>query len=310
MKIEKNKIVFGSTILVIVLFIISYALMVMENGDNAEKSLDGTEVPQLKDEQKEFNSKLEAVDNIPEERVKNVPSVYNEKYLDSTGLFDLNHLDLEKQRIVDSIYSQGRIDYSEGGYREKETLEAKPKTPIVPDTLEIEVPEPVSTKELAIEHQLFFASAPRTNPVSIAPNVHEVQVEVAGNQVLRTNGRIQMRLLHGIELGKQSIPKNTLIYGTVSFGPNRTLIKITNIDHIPVSLKAYDLQDGMEGIYVENSFKGEVANEVVDDLLGDINIAGVPQVSGIKKVFQRSNKSVKVAVSNNYRLLLKVGPTK
>ena len=45
-------------------------------------------------------------------------------------------------------------------------------------------------------------------------------------------------------------------------------------------------------------------------MLGDINIAGVPQVSGIKKVFQRSNKSVKVAVSNNYRLLLKVGPTK
>lgn len=310
MKIEKNKIVFGSTILVIVLFIISYALMVMENGDNAEKSLDGTEVPQLKDEQKEFNSKLEAVDNIPEERVKNVPSVYNEKYLDSTGLFDPNHLDLEKQRIVDSIYSQGRIDYSEGGYREREKSDIMPKTPIVPDTLEIEVQEPVSSKELAIEHQLFFASAPRTNPVSHSPNVHEVQVEVAGDQVLRTNGRIQMRLLHRIQLGKNSIPKNTLIYGTVSFGPNRTLVNISNIDHIPVSLKAYDLQDGMEGIYVENSFKGEVTNEVVDDLLGDINIAGVPQVSGIKKVFQRSNKRVKVAVSNNYRLLLKVGPTK
>lgn len=310
MKIEKNKIVFGSTILIIVLFIISYALMVMENGDRTEKSVEGTEVPKLKDEQKEFNSKLEAVDNISEERVKNVPSVYNEKYLDSMGLFDPNHLDLEKERIVDSIYNQGRIDYSEGGYREKEILDTKPKTPIVPDTLEAEVPEPISSKELAIEHQLFFASAPRTNPVYLAPNVQEVQVEMAGDQVLRANGRIQMRLLHEVQLGNRSIPKNTLIYGTVSFGPNRTLINITNIDHIPVSLKAYDLQDGMEGIYVENSFRGELTNEVVDDLLGDINIAGVPQVSGIKKVFQRSNRSVKVAVANNYRLFLKVGPTK
>src|SRR5690606_8842542 len=97
-----------------------------------------------------------------------------------------------------------------------------------------------------------------------------------------------------------------LIYGTVSFQPNRTLIKISNIDHLPVKLMAYDLQDGLAGIYVENSFRGEVTNEVVGDLVDQINIAGVPQVSGIKKVFQRNNRSVKVAVANNYKLILKV----
>ena len=75
--------------------------------------------------------------------------------------------------------------------------------------------------------------------------------------------------------------------------------------HQAVSLKAYDLQDGSEGIYIENSFRAEAKREVVEDLVDDINITGVPQVSGIQKIFQRSNRNVKVTVVNNYKLILK-----
>ena len=238
MKIERNKIVFGSIILVIVLFILGYAMMVMDNGDAAEKSLEQTEVPKLEEQQSEYRSKLEAVDNIPEERIKNIPSVYDERLLDSTGLYDPDFMDRDKQRIVDSIYSQGRIDYSQGRYRNEETKKVKTVEPVAEDTIQIEVKESHITKELALEHQLFFAADPKSQSISFAPDPHVVLV-------------------------------------------------------------------GLEVIYVENSIRGEVANEVVDDVLDDINIAGVPQVSGIKKVFQRGHRRTKVAVLNNYKLILK-----
>ena len=305
MKIEKNKIVFGSVILVIVLFIGGYTMMVINNGNESEESLKQTQVPQLEEQQKQYNSKLEAVDNIPEEREKNAPSVYDERFLDSTGLYDPDFMDKDKQRIVDSIYSQGRIDYSQSRYRKVETKKPKVVEPIDKDTIELEDEQPISTKELALEHQRFFAADPKSNPISVAPDPPSVLVEVDGRQVVRINSRLQLRLLQEIQLDNTKIPKNTLIYGIVSFRPNRTLLKIDNIDHIPVKLKAFDLQDGLEGIYVENSFKGEVANEVFDDVLDDINIAGVPQVSGIKKVFQRTNRKIKVVVLNNYKLILK-----
>ncbi|MDO6602818.1 conjugative transposon protein TraM [Arenibacter palladensis] len=305
MKIERNKIVFGSVILVIVLFIVGYAMMVMDNGDATDKSLEQTEVPKLEEQQSEYRSKLEAVDNIPEERIKNIPSVYDERLLDSTGLYDPDFLDRDKQRIVDSIYSQGRIDYSQGRYRNAEAKKVKSVVPVAKDTIKEDVEESHTTKELALEHQLFFAADPKSQSISFAPDPHVVLVEVDGNQVVRANSRLRMRLLQEIQLGNTMIPKNTLVYGIVNFKPNRTLLKIDNIDHIPVKMKAFDLQDGLEGIYVENSIREEVANEVVDDVLDDINIAGVPQVSGIKKVFQRGHRRTKVAILNNYKLILK-----
>ena len=66
------------------------------------------------------------------------------------------------------------------------------------------------------------------------------------------------------------------------------------------------MQDGSEGIYIENSFRAEARQEVLGDIVDDINIAGVPQVSGIKKIFQRNNRNVKATISNNYKLILKL----
>jgi hypothetical protein len=83
------------------------------------------------------------------------------------------------------------------------------------------------------------------------------------------------------------------------------MIEITNIIHEPVSLKAFDLQDGSEGIYVENSFRADAKREVVEDIVNDINISGVPQVTGVKQLFQRSNRNVKVTIVNNYKLIVK-----
>ena len=114
-----------------------------------------------------------------------------------------------------------------------------------------------------------------------------------------------MRLLQDARINNKMIPKNTLVYGFIKFKPNRAIISIEHINHEPLKLKAHDLQDGSEGIYIENSFRAEAMSQVIGDLVEDINITGVPQVGGIKKIFQRNHRNAKVTVTDGYTLILK-----
>jgi hypothetical protein len=304
MKIEKNKIVFGSVLAVVVIFIIAYSVSVMSGDDNDSESLTQTAVPDLDENQKEYKTKLEAIDALKEVRETNAPSIYDEKNLDSLGFYDPDFMDKEKVRIVDSIYKHNKINYTKDTYVVPERYRRKPK--VDEDSITAEKDEAIALKELGLEHQLFFASNPMANPkMDIANTDAEIFVEVDGNQVVKTNYRLRMRLLEDAVINGLKVPKNTPIFGFISFKPNRALIEIENINRQPVKLKAFDLQDGSEGIYVENSFRADATREVVDDIVGDINIAGVPEVSGIQKVFRKNHKTVKVTVTNNYKLILK-----
>ena len=308
MKIEKNKIVFAVILLCILLFIGGYAMLVL--GEDAEPTIESNQipVPELEDDQKEYESKLEALDDLKEIRQTNAPSIYDERLLDSTGVYDPDLLDKQKMRMVDSIYNQGRINYSESSYRQSKINTIKPSVKIEKDTIdEIQENETnVAAKERSLEHQLFFASHPIPNETLNTQNTDAfIYVRVDGTQTVKTNYRLQMRLTKEAYINNILLPKNTPIYGFVSFKPNRTMITIENINHQPVKLKAFDLQDGSEGIYVENSFRAEATNEVVGDLVEGINITGVPQVSGIRKIFQRNQRSVKVTVTDNYQLILR-----
>lgn len=159
---------------------------------------------------------------------------------------------------------------------------------------------------MGLEHQLFFASTPKHNDISIIGDTDEtILVVVEGDQIVKTNSRLRMRLTKSATINGKLMQKNTPIFGFISFQPNRALIEIENIKHHPTKLKAFDLQDGSEGIYVENNFREEATSEVLNDMISDINIPSVPQIGGITKVLKRSNRNVKVTVLNNYRLILK-----
>ncbi|SRX76307.1 conjugative transposon protein TraM [Aequorivita antarctica] len=304
MKIEKNKIVFGSVLLVVLIFIITYSIMVMSNDETDSENLTQTAVPELDENQKEYKSKLEAIDALKEVRETNAPSIYDEKNIDSLGFYDPDFMDKEKVRIVDSIYKHNKINYTESKYVVPERYRRKQK--VEEDSLPTKKEETIELKELGLEQQLFFASDPVANPkLGIANTDAEIYVEVDGNQLVKINYRLRMRLLKEAVINGVKVPKNTPVFGFISFKPNRALIEIENINHRPVKLKAFDLQDGSEGIYVENSFRADATREVVDDIVGDINIAGVPQVSGVQKIFRKNYRTVKVTVTNNYKLILK-----
>jgi hypothetical protein len=307
MKIEKNKIVFGSVLAVVIIFIVAYSALVLGGDGDENKDLKQTQVPELGQEQKEYKSKLDALNALKEVRETNAPSIYDEKLLDSLGFYDPDLREKQKVKIVDSIYNSGRINYTQNSYRDNMDKAQVEKPQLDRKYSEEELKEPVSAKELGLEHQLFYSSNPviTKDVSSLSKSEAEIHVEVDGNQTVKNGFRLKMRLTEPAIINNRSIAKNSPVYGFISFQTNRALIDIENINHQPVRLKAYDLQDGSEGIYVENSFRADASREVLDDVIQDINVAGLPQVGGIKKVFQRNNKNITVTITNNYKLLLK-----
>ena len=315
MKIEKNKIVFISVLVVIVIFLVTYTIMITGEDEEQQENLRQTEIPALEEEsQQTYDSKLEAIDNLKEVRDKNAPSIYDETFLDSLGYYDTELLEKEKERKIDSIYELGKARQAQIANLTQTRLTSPPensspsliKTVPKVDTAEIEEKREIEAKDMGLEHQLFFASAPKEAKDRITSTTDkEIKVVIDGTQVVKANSRLRMRLAQPASIGDKFIPKNTPVFGFVSFQPNRVLIEIENINKQQTSLKAFDLEDGSEGIYIENNFRAEVATEVLDDVIGDINIPSVPQVNGISKVFRRNNRNVKVTILNNYRLILK-----
>lgn len=307
MKIKKNKIVFGSVLAIIIIFLVSYGMLLLGEEDAEDGNMKQTLVPELEQQQEDYKSKLDAVDALKEVRERNAPSIYDEKYLDSLGVYDPNLLDKEKERIVDSIYASGRINYSEIERPEYNSLRIPAAQESEIDSTDLMNERKTAAKALGLEHQLFFATHPIPNDViDDSKTDAEIHVVVDGNQIVRVNHRLRMRLSKTATINNRIVPKNTPIYGFIKFQPNRVLIEIENINHHPTKLKAIDFQDGSEGIYIENNFREEITNEVVDDIIEDINIPSVPQVSGIQKIFRRNNRSVRVTIINNYKLILKI----
>lgn len=306
MKIEKNKIVFASVLAVILTFLISYSILLMGDDESESENLEQTLVPDLDENQTTYDSKLDAINDLKEKRETNAPSVYDEKLIDSLGFYDPDLPEREKERIVDSIYDAGRIQYSEKQYQNFGQKKVVQKNTLQIDSADIKREQKIETKELGLEHQLFFATSPNSSAFSSIGNTDKmIPVVVDGDQIVTANTRLRMRLTKATTISGKFMPKNTLIFGFISFQPNRALISIENIKHYPTKLKAFDFQDGSEGIYIENNFRAEATREVMDDVIGDINIPSIPQVSGLTQVFRRSNRKVKVTVLNNYRLILK-----
>jgi len=158
MKLEKNKIIFASVIVVVLLFMGVYGVHLYGKDNTPEIETNKVPVPELEDHAKEYNTKLEALDDLKEVRQTNAPSIYDERLIDSSGVYDPDLLEKEKQRVVDSIYRQGRIDYSSGGYRTPVTKNRVQKR-LLPEKA---LPPKVPGKEMAaINLQEFFHTLQR-----------------------------------------------------------------------------------------------------------------------------------------------------
>ncbi|MGB6152276.1 MAG: conjugative transposon protein TraM [Pricia sp.] len=300
---DRNKIFFISLIGLVTTFIICYAIFAIGEDNQTETELRQPGVPNLKDEQKEYNSKLDAINDLKEARESNAPSIYDESLLDST---DPLLQERERQRVVDSIYRNGRIDYASGGAANTGSNFSDSDNGRQNSG---EEGNQESLPDFSGAHKAFFdvAEKPKTKSLDAinAKTDAFIMVEVNGEQTVRNDERLELRLAVDALINGDTVPRNSLVYGFVSFKANRVSIRITNIDNKAVDLKAFDLLDGNEGIYIKNSVQAEATGEVLDDIIQDINIPGVPQIGGIKQVFRRKNRNVKATIYNQYQLILK-----
>ena len=299
MKIDKKKIVFASILLIVLIFIVSYSILVFF-GEEEIQIMEQPVVPELREEETTYTSKMKALDALKDERERKIPSVYSEALLDSMGVYDPALEEKEREWAIDSIYQSRFLDdessYTEETFMDENFLEE--------DSV---APPQATVQDLAVDHKSFFLAGNVSEEPPIqtdAPEEGFIAV-VNGDQTVRTNDRLELRLKVKMEIGGKVFPKNTPVFGFVTLQPNRVQIKITHIENVPVQLKAFDLQDSNEGIYIRNSFRDEAGRKVLDDVVQDIHIAGLPQVSGIKSIFRKNNRNLKVKVIDQYQLLLK-----
>lgn len=299
---DKKKIVFVSIILIVLLFIVSYTMLIFME-EEVPENLQQPLVPELVEEHEAYTSKMDALDAIKEEQERSIPSVYPDKYLDSLDAY-APAIEDEREWMVDSIIRFGIVEPEQNAGLKYE----EDNNPEEPNGTDEPPVEPVVTiEDLSAGHATFFLSAVTSEafPKQIRDSRQNIRAEVNGTQILRTGDRLELILMEEAEIAGRTFPKNTLLYGFVSLQLNRVHIKITHINNREVELKAYDLQDSNEGIYVKNSFKAEAGREVLDDVVQDINIAGFPQIGGIKNIFRRNNRNMKVTILDQYQLILK-----
>lgn len=306
MKTQKNKIVFVLVLACMVLFITIYSIVTF--GKPKKESLDVGRIPMpdLEDTSVEFETKLEAVEAIKVEKQSTAPQVYPDHMVDDKGYFNPNYMEYEKQRIIDSVFDTNVFiakKVSESG------VDVTPKLEVVKkereDDQNMAIGSPRTETDLGLAHQLFFASNPKRNrPDGNLPTAAAAKVYVDGDQTLRDGQRLDLRLTHDYVVDENRVPGGTRLYGFVKIRPNRVMVELTRLGTTPMDMQAYDAQDGQEGIYVRNHLRGEVVDRSLEEGLGEINVPGVPQFNGIKRIFQRDQRTVKVQISDHYQFFL------
>ena len=296
MRPDKRTLLVIGMLLVIVAFIIIYAMMILADETTEQDSLEEPQVPELRDEQKHYDSRLEAVDELNEQRSQTPPGLYNEKLITEEGNYDPYLEEKEKVALMDSILKSGP--------ELQEYIYEEPYPPAFTKPIDslVIVSGPQEPTKIGIGHSGFFLPGPDHK---ISVSFKPIRVMVNGDQVVSKDERLELRLTEPVITRNDTIPKNTILYAFCRFQPNRLLLEVHEVSKLPLELEAYDISDGQKGIYIENSFRSQATKEVLDDLIQGVNISGIPQVSGLKGIFQRSNRNVKVKVLHQYQLYLK-----
>ena len=306
MKIEKKKIVFGSILLGVIIFIVAYSIYVFGNDPTAPIELKRPVVPKLKEEKKEYKSRTEAVDNLKENRPRILPGLYDKNKIEPQEDNGPEFQQKEKERLMDSVLNSGE-SYREHVGNQKRSMDSLRPPRGYPNPVPDNIPEEVDLLAEKSRHQEFFLYNPDLFKSSPSEGENqEIMAEVSGDQVVKNKDRLELKLLEDLTLGRKNFPRNTRFYATVNLQPNRLVLKIDGIDEERTPLEVFDVQDGKAGIYIENSLVGGVTTKVIDDIVEGIDVPGVPQVKGISTIFKKDNNKIKVTVLDHYKLILKL----
>ncbi|MCQ2335592.1 MAG: conjugative transposon protein TraM [Paludibacteraceae bacterium] len=148
----------------------------------------------------------------------------------------------------------------------------------------------------------------------------DVKAVVHGDQKnLKSGAIIKLRLIETLEIDGVNVPKNTFVYGKLTFGNGRGIIKIQNINYRNKILlfkgTVYD-SDGFEGIYVPDNIVSDTKSKAASAALGGVDIktgskskvinSTISSIGDvIKNAVQGSIKESKISISSNYLVTIK-----
>lgn len=133
---------------------------------------------------------------------------------------------------------------------------------------------------------------------------------------IKTGAIVKFRIIDEFTIDGVHIPKNTFLYGQLSFSSSRAMIKIENIQYknmiIPFNASIYD-EDGFEGIYTPDNIVDEAKRDMANDVISSTNLnisGGLPLITGavnaatsaIKSISQTAVKEKKLNISSNYQV--------
>ena len=175
-------------------------------------------------------------------------------------------------------------------------------------------PMTVPAKEpVKFQGRRFFSSSSKKNNTDNA-----IAAVVHGDQTVTAGSTLKMHLLQDMNINGMSVPKNTFVYGTVSFSGERMTVKVSSLrlsnSIYPVNLDVYD-RDGILGIHVPGNIKAEAKGDVTEAGVGEVNPTGTgiigsatrAVISAGKSVISKKVRTQKATVRTNYKIYLQWG---
>jgi hypothetical protein len=169
----------------------------------------------------------------------------------------------------------------------------------------------------AIQNPSSVTTAPK-KPEDNTP-FKAIPAMIDGKQKVMDGGAVKLKLTDTVTIKNQLLPKGQELFGVCQVTNQRLLLVIQNIrldkQIIPVSLTVFSL-DGMPGIPAPEADFGGAASNGADNAIQSMQFLSMDQslgaqaaaggVNAAKGLFSKKVKKIKVKLSNEYPVLLKI----
>ena len=180
---------------------------------------------------------------------------------------------------------------------------------------QLQVLQNPQSAEIAATKQLPAKAEPDTRPFRAIPAI------IDGKQKVADGAAVKLKLTDTVTLKNQILPKGQEIFGVCQVTNQRLLLTILNIrldkQIIPVNLIVFSL-DGMPGIPAPEAEIGGAAGSGVNNAIQGMQFLTMDQsigaqaaaggVNAAKGLFSKKMKKIRVRLSDEYPVLLKINP--
>lgn len=241
-------------------------------------------------------------------------------YDDQVALLEKSYELAAKYMPGDGAAKQEEAEPATNGRKAKAVPVGQVATPVV-SSLQQPVSDSVLFARLAQASNAGFHTAVGTTDDSYSRNT--IRACVHGDQTVRNDQSVRLRLLEPMRVGKYILPRNSFVTGEGRIQGERLGVEIIQVEHdgiiIPVELAIYD-NDGQEGIFIPGSMEANAVKEVAANLgqnlgtsisitnqsAGDqlLSELGKGAIQGVSQYISKKMREEKVYLKSGYTLML------